>query len=68
MKNNNNVFIKTDDNKIINKNFIKWIKKIDNCMHICIKADGCNILSNTTHKVCKLNNENNYNKLNKFFE
>jgi hypothetical protein len=61
-------YIKTDNNRIINEKYIRWIKKIDDCLEVCTKSTGCNILTGTeTHKICKLNNLDSYNKLNKYF-
>ena len=45
-------YIKTDDNKIINEQAIKWVKKIDECLHICTKSMGC--FDEDTHKLCKI--------------
>jgi hypothetical protein len=66
MENNNNLYIRVDDNKIINEKCIKWIKKIDDCLHVCTKSSGCN--NTDIHKICKLNNIDSYNKFNNFFE
>ena len=66
MQNNTNNYIKTDNNKIINEKCIRWVKKMSDCMEICTKPTGC-IVGLDTHKVCKLNNLNSYNKLNNFF-
>jgi len=67
MENNTNLYIKVDNSKIINEKCIRWIKKIDDCLQICTKSTGC--YSNIdTHKICKENNIDSYNKLNKFFE
>jgi hypothetical protein len=60
-------FIKTDDNKIINEKCIRWVKKMDECLEVCIKSDGCRDGVNT-HKICKLNNPNSYEKLNRLFQ
>jgi hypothetical protein len=43
-----------------------WVKKMDDCLRVCTKIDGCVI--DGTHKICKLNNVDNYSKLNKYFE
>jgi hypothetical protein len=66
---NNNLYIKADDNKIINERFIRWIRKIDECLEVCTKSDGCSYggTSGTTHKICKLNNPTSYEKLNSEF-
>jgi len=65
---NNNLYIKADDNKIINEKFIRWLKKIDECIEVCTKSDGCaSGISGTTHKICKLNNPTSYEKLNTLF-
>lgn len=61
-----NKFIKVDNDKIINEKAIKWVKKMDECLYICTKSDGCTL--DYTHKLCKINNFNSYNKLNKNFE
>jgi len=34
-------YIKVDNNKVINENCIRWIKKIDECLEVCIKLNGC---------------------------
>ena len=67
MKNNKVTYIKTDDNKIINEKCIKWVKKMDECLEICTKSDGC-MINKDTHKLCKLYNLDSYQKLNKYFE
>jgi hypothetical protein len=59
-------YIKTDGNKIVNELSIKWVKKIDECLEVCTKSIGCGI-GEDTHKICKLNNPESYNRLNKFF-
>jgi hypothetical protein len=38
---------------------------MDDCLCVCTKKDDCEI--NGTHKICKLNNVDSYNKLNKLF-
>jgi len=44
-------------------------KKMSDCLEVCIKISGCNLYDNEdTHKICKLNNPDSYNKLNKHFE
>jgi hypothetical protein len=60
-------YIKSDDNTIINEKCIKWVKKMNECMEVCIKSNGCSI-QNNTHKICKLNSSDSYNKLNKYFD
>lgn len=59
-------YIKTDDNKIINEIHIRWVKKMSDCLQVCTKSIGCDIVD--THKICKSNNIESYNKLNKHFE
>ena len=59
-------FLKIDDNKILNLNCIKWVKKIDECMEICTKGDGCYV--GDTHKLCRANNPESYDKLNRQFD
>jgi len=66
MDNTNPVFLKTDNNKIINEKCIRWVKKMDECLEVCIKTDGCREGVNT-HKICKINNFHSYEKLNRLF-
>lgn len=69
-----NSYLKTDDNKIINESYIRWVKKMDDCLRVCTKSTGCDIketkkdTGKDTHKICKINNLDSYNKLNKHFE
>lgn len=58
-------FIKTDNNTIINVNAIRWIKKMDECLAVCTRSDGC-VVNATTHKICKINNYDSYALLNKY--
>jgi hypothetical protein len=67
MENNQQTFIRADDNYIINEKFIRWIKKMDECLIVCSKQNGC-IINTNTHKICKLNNLYSYNKLNDLFK
>lgn len=66
--NNNTFYIKTDDNKIINEKHIRWVQKMGDCLEVCAKVTGCDVKSGDTIRICKLNNPDSYNKLNKYFE
>jgi len=68
MENNKTLYVKTDDNKIINEKCIRWVKKMNDCLEVCTKSTGCNEKYGGTHKICKVNNLDSYNKLNKHFE
>jgi len=68
LENNNVSYLKADNNKIINETCIKWVKKISECLEVCTKSSGCSTSSEDIHKICKINNLDSYNKLNKFFE
>uniref|UniRef100_A0A6C0ETA6 Uncharacterized protein n=1 Tax=viral metagenome TaxID=1070528 RepID=A0A6C0ETA6_9ZZZZ len=67
MEEKHTYFLKTDDNKVINEEYIKWVKKMGDCLEVCTKSIGCNGYGDT-HRICKLNNLDSYNKLNKFFD
>ena len=67
MENNYISYLKTDDNRIINENCIRWVRKMDNCLEVCMRSDGC-IFSRTHHEICKFKSFESYNKLNKHFE
>ena len=60
-------FIKFNDGLVLNKKYIRWIKKIHDCMYICTKSDGCNTL--TSHVICSSNEEDkkSFDKLNTMF-
>jgi hypothetical protein len=60
-------FIKTDDNFIINQTAIRWVKKMNECLEVCSKQDGC-LLEKETRKICKVNSLDSYNKLNEYFK
>jgi len=62
----NKYFIKADNNVLVNKKSIKWMKKMDECILICAKSTGCSYID--AHKVCKLNNTVSYDLLNKQFQ
>lgn len=47
---------------IVNEASIRWVQKMDECLEICTKSDGCKVGVNT-HRVCKLYNPNSYSKL-----
>lgn len=68
MENNKTLYIKTDDNTIINEKYIRWVKKMNDCLEVCVKSRGCIVGMNETHKICKINNVDSYNKLNRYFE
>jgi len=66
MEDNKVSYLKTDDNKIINEKYIRWVKKMSECFEICTKSDGCTVKIDT-NKICKSNNPDSYEKLNRFF-
>lgn len=61
-------YLKTDENKIISERHIKWAKKISECFEVCTKSTGCDMKRGDTHTICKQNNPDSYNKLNRHFE
>jgi hypothetical protein len=62
------IYLRVDGDKIINETCIRWVQKMDDCLYVCSKITGCNIQNGGTHKICKINNLDSYNKLNKHFE
>ena len=62
------LFMKTDDNKIINVNLIRWVQKKNECLHICMKANGCSNIHDDMHKICKQNCPDSYRLLNEYFK
>ena len=43
-------------------------KKMSDCLEVCMKTTDCSLIHKDTHKICKVNNLDSYNKLNKRFE
>ncbi len=68
MEQNQVTYIKTDDNGIINERTIRWVRKFSECLDVCTKSTGCSSKVGDIHKICKINNLDSYNKLNKHFE
>jgi hypothetical protein len=68
MENKNVSYLRADDNKIINESCIRWVQKMDDCLYVCSKMTGCHIKNGNTHKICKTNNLDSYNKLVKHFD
>jgi len=68
MEENRDSYLKTDDSKVINMKCITWVKKMDECLAVCTKTVGCSLERGSTHKICKINNNESYQKLNKYFE
>lgn len=66
MENDKAIYLKTDDNKIINEKHIRWVRKINDCLEVCTKSVGC--VDKDTHKICKLKNLYSYTELNRHFE
>lgn len=60
-------FIKTDDNIVVNKNCIRWVQKVNECMEICTMFNGCTA-GVTTMRLCKNIYPKDYETLNKLFE
>jgi hypothetical protein len=66
MDNKENSYIKINDNTILNKNCIRWVKKMNECLEICSLSTGC--YNDNTMKVCKKDNLKDYNELNRHFQ
>ena len=67
-KRNTNHYIQTDSDKLINEACIKWIRKIDGCLEICTKSNGCNIHAKDRHVICKNNTPESYHYLHDNFK
>jgi hypothetical protein len=62
------LFIKTDDNKVINQKYIRWVRKMNDCLEVCTKSNGCSKENGNTHIICKLYSPDSYYRLNKLFK
>ena len=38
MENSKTAYLKTDENKYINESCIRWVRKMDDCLEVCIKT------------------------------
>lgn len=62
-------YLRTDNDTIINEKAIKWVQKINECLYVCTKSNGCDMIAYTNaHKISKLNCPKSYQKLNQHFE
>lgn len=63
----NTDLIKFHDGLVLNKKYIRWIKKVHDCMYICTKSDGCNAWS--SHVICSSdeNQKKDFDKINQIF-
>lgn len=59
-------YIKVSNDKLINQNAITWIRRIEECMYICTRSDGCDLVK-STHKICKFDNPTGYNRVDNLF-
>jgi len=60
-------YVQADDNKILNEKCITWVKKMGDCLEVCMKSNGCSYTGDT-HTICKEYHLDSYNKLNKHFK
>lgn len=67
MEYNKPSYLKSDNNKIINEKCIRWVKKMSDCLEVCAKSTGCTS-GRDTHRICKANNPDSYNKINVHFD
>ena len=61
-----NSYIKADDSTLINETSIQWVKKIEECLYVCVKKNGCDLKN--TRQICKSNNPDSYSKFNQHFQ
>lgn len=59
-------YVVTDDQFALNQKHIRWIKKMEDCLSVCSKSDGCEV--RMAHKICKDKSPAAYEKLNRIFE
>ncbi len=61
-----NIYIKVNENQVINNKYIKWLKKCDECILVCNRPEGCYL--SQTYTICKDQNPTSYERLNKYFK
>jgi len=59
-------YVVTDDQFAINEKHIRWIKKMEDCLRICTKSNGCDV--RMAHTICKDKSPASYEKLNRLFK
>ena len=68
-----NVYLQTDENKILHEKCIVWVRKMNECLEVCTKSTGCRKGESKwydvddTHKICKKKSPQSYEKLNQHF-
>ena len=67
MENDTNSYLRTDHGIIINEKCIRWVKKMNECLHVCIRTSDL-LAFDDTHKICKINSPHSYENMNKHFE
>ena len=60
-------FLRTDNDVIINKYAILWVIKMDECLNVCMRSNGCYNVPTDTHRICKNMNSASYEELNRHF-
>lgn len=66
----NNDFVRLEKDVVLRESAIRWMKKMEECLYICSKSDGCHIdqsSQNSTHRVCKSTNPTSYDRLIRHF-
>jgi len=63
----NTDFIRFDDGLLLNTKYIRWIKKVHDCMYICTNSDGCS--QRTSHVICSSNEkqQKDFERINNMF-
>lgn len=66
---NQNHYIKTDKNALLNEKAIVWVKKMNECLEVCMKTTGCSThpYLKDTHTICQIHSPKDYAKLNAYF-
>ena len=62
-----NTYILADGDRLINEKAIRWVKRMDQCLKVCTRTDGCSALDETSHTICKINNPDSFERLNNEF-
>ena len=63
----NDKWYKTDENTIINTQYIHWIKKFEKKYEVCCKPNGCYV-GTETHTISESKSPNTYRKINTIFD
>ncbi len=58
-------YIRTDNGTLIHERAILWMRRVEECIHLCSRTVGCSEhpVQGNTHRICKDFSPETYNRL-----